>query len=536
MTKLFESRLSCLHVSILLLTSFALACGSKDKGRSTSPPMGSVEAAFHQAGSKYQLPTRMLMAVAYLESRLDGSKSSSIYFDSQSADTESHQKGLSVAETAFGLSRQTLNIDSEVDGNDIKVQIDRYGEWLSTRLKERNIVLPGNPVGAEAIFDWIWELAAAHRDHPTHSRNVQTIFAKEMIDILNNGFFWQDPASGDILRFQKEATPLTVDQLPQHKQSLFQLTTQRPEVDSAQFLRLGLVSDPSIENKPKHIYVIHCPFSLSACLNLQQQETDQAVRLEAHYVIPPSAEFTLEPLQLTKHHNTVRLSDRKGRIDFVTDGVVVMLTGHSGRIVDGYRKPGNPTWFTKWQLEQMGNLINDICLTLERDGFTTLGECVKLNSGVRFQEQGRSENVRWGDIPDFDPLIFYTYVEKPGGLDGETGFDVTSLAGGFLAGQEIPIKLMFNRQVKHIELERIVRCQDEKLTWALVGREEVRSENQFIFKKRFWDAGPNGNGSQYLRARVYGTDGQLIGWHIAEFFLRDFEQERSVVSPEACYQ
>ncbi len=534
MTYLFRSFrllwfLGMLTTSLVCISS----CGEKKGSSGGGRAMGTIEAKFYETARTYKVPARFMMAVAYMESRLTPNPSTSIYLTDDDPDAEESQKGLEIAETAFGLSLQKIGI-SEAASDSLSEQIESYGKWLSSYLVERNIQLSENPNTPSEKFDWIWEMAAAHRSSSTHSRNVRVIFAKELINILNKGFIWQDPATGETIKFQKESGEIKIETFPQDKQNLFQLTTQRPEVDSAQYLRLGRVNSETIENKPKYVYVIHCPFSFSACLELQHQESDDDVRLEAHYIIPPNDDITPEAFQVSKHHNAVKVTDKRGRTDFVTDAVVIMLTGQSGRIVNGFRDPGHPTWFSKWQLEQMGNIVNDVCISLENDGYVSTQECLKEGTGVRFQIQGSSENFRWGDIADFDPLIFYSYIYKPGGLDGETVFELSNQTGEYQAGQEIPIKLLFNRQVKHIELERLVRCQDQKLTWALISREEVRSQSQFTFLKKLWDSGANGDGSQYLRAKVYNQDNELIGWDISEIILKGYEKEASAIAPDAC--
>ena len=42
---------------------------------------------------------------------------------------------------------------------------------------------------------------------------------------------------------------------------------------------------------------------------------------------------------------------------------------------------------------------------------------------------------------------------------------------------------------------------------------------------RVWDAGPNGNGTQFFRAKVYSRD-QLIGWDMSEVYLSQYETEQ----------
>lgn len=516
-----------LYFSVLLTS-----CGGEDKSSRAVSKKGRVESAAIEASKKYQIPARFILAAAWVESKLSAEEASSVYLDAETGEYDSH-RGVSLANNAFGIPDEKLGLVAHPQHNDLTVQIDAYAKWLSYDIGERTSLSP-KLRGSSDKFDWIWEIAKSHREGANYSRNVRVVFAREMINALNEGFLWQDKKTGEMLKFSKERPALKVEDFSADAQAIFQLTTQRPEIDSAMYLRLGRTNSSTDENKPDHIEIIHCPLTLSACLELQSQSQDDDVRLEAHFIIPQDASLVDEPLQVSKYKNTVRLTDKKGVTNHIKNAVVIMLVGNSGRIVNGYRDPSNPVWVTKWQLQRMGSIINDVCLLLNEERGVKTEDCMKLDSGVHFHYQGPSEAYRWGDVADFDPLIFSSYVTNPGGLQGETMIQFPHNTRRYKSGALIKAELLFQPAVQHIELERLIRCPDKKLVWSPISAEEVRSDRSFTFKKRLFDAGPNNNGEHFLRAKVYSGDGELLGWDVQGLYLEDYETELSEVTPKIC--
>jgi len=535
-TKIFKrnsSRIGFFSTGIFLFVAAGLfACGGDGSKNNPKASTSKIDGLFSKAAGDHKLPKRMMVATAWLESKMTSTKASSYYLNSDTGEYDT-QKGVLLAQTAFGISREKLGLTESETPDSLDVQIDAYGAWISGVIAEE-VDLDASPKSAGEKFDWIWQIARAHREGAAYSRNVRVIFAKELIEVLNEGFTWQDPVNGEILEFPKENPQLLLEDFGPDVQNLFNLTTQRPEIDSATYLRLGRVNSDTIENKANHIEVIHCPLSLSACLELQNQEIDDEIRLEAHYIIPQNGDLVPEPLQVAKHKNAVRITNSKGITTRISDAIVVMLVGNSGRMVNGYRDPANPRWLTKWQLQRMGDIVNDVCLNLKENNGVKVEDCMDLNRGVRFHEQGASEAYRWGDIADFDSLIFSAYILNPGGLQGDTAFEFPGNKLQYEAGASIPIRVLFRPAVRFVEMERLVRCPDKKLVWAPIASEDVRSQTVFSFNKKFFDSGPNSNGNQFFRAKVYDASGELLGWDTAQIYLKNFEKESSTVTPKTC--
>jgi hypothetical protein len=512
---------------VLALT--ASTCGKNGTRKAHPQASAKVEGEFRKAAAADKVPVRLVMAAAWLESRISAEAATSLYLDS--SESGDGKKGVQIAQSAFGIPLASLGLEGREDASDLAVQIGAYTSWLAKSVgSEAN--LPANPSTPDEKFDWAWEMAKAHRASSERSRNIRVVFTKELIKVLNDGFIWQDRETGEFIRFPKENPPLKVSDFREDSQRLFSLTTQRPQIESATFLKLGRTDVSPTENHPEGVEVIHCPFTLSACLELQSQAVDDQIRLEAHYVIPQDDLVVEEPLQVTRHENAVRLTDSHGVTDFVQNQVVVMLVGNSGRLIDGYRDPANPGWTTKWQLQRLGDIINDLCLTLH-DGNANVAvkDCL---SNVKYHVQGVSEAFRWGDVADFDPMIYSGYIESPGGLQGEAAFKFPNDVREFLAGSDLPLTVVFAPSVRHVELERMVRCPDRKVVWAPLTAGDVRNQTSFALRQRFYDAGPNGNGSQFFRAKVYGADGSLVGWDTAEVFLRNYEKDGATMTPKPC--
>jgi hypothetical protein len=284
---------------------------------------------------------------------------------------------------------------------------------------------------------------------------------------------------------------------------------------------------------------------LSACLELQDGGTDNDdyVHLAAHYIVPSDGAnddqlSNLAAIQVATHEDVVTLTNKLGEHQPVDDAIVVMLTGDSGRVVDGKRDPALPIWFNDAQLRHMGQVINDVCTRLAQSDpeHVSRDKCLATSGddGVQFRHQDMAEEYRWGDIPDFDPTIFRAYVAAPGGLGTEVAFEFAGDRKRFNKGEAIPLTVLFNATVKSVELERLVRCDNGQVTWKGVANLDVRGEKKLTFKDTRFDSGPNRNGEQFYRARVYGKDGTLIGWRIERVVLSSFEKDVVTVPNSTC--
>jgi hypothetical protein len=529
-------------IFLVMAMSFS-ACGEKrPNSKKSSSKRGRVDAAFASASKKYKIPARFMMATAYLESRLSPENALAHYVDPNDP-ANAVLRGTVMTQTAFGLTFDQLGLDPlKEESHTLEAQIDAYGNWLHTNSSD-STYLTSSPKTLDEKYFWIDTLAKLHRAGEIGRRNVQILFAKELIQILNEGFIWQDSRNGQVLKVAKESPSINVSNFEQDIQKWFELDTPAgvSELPTATYLTLATIPPGDLKNKPKRVVVIHCPLTLSACLELQnsKEDTDEYVHLETHYVIPPIYNNTdidfARVYQVAKHDNARIITNSRGEHLPVEDAIVVMLVGNSGRIVEGERYPAKPTWFTDKQLRRMGQMINDICTYLSSHNGVDRNKCLSTegNLGVQFHSRGYSEEYRWGDIADFDPSIFQAYLASAGGLGTEVAFEFKGNRKEFKAGQ-IPLKILFNPIVTNVELERLSRCRDGRVVWERVETEEVRGQRKIQFKKAIYDSGPNRNGEQFFRARVFDKNAQLVGWSIDQIYLRKFEEGERFAPSGAC--
>jgi hypothetical protein len=532
-------------MGVLSAAVWFTACGKESGGGggggSGKPkPVGE---AFALAQKSTRVPSRFLMAVGYLESRLSPENAQATYLSIGKED-QSLTRGTVMTQTAFGKTFEDLGLDPlKEESALLETQIAAYSKWVQPQIE--GLGLASDPKTDEEKYQWVMNLAQLQRKSlKQQRRNVQIIFARELIDILNNGFVWQDPRSGERIELKAEKKPLDVMNLSPDAQAWFDLTELDADFYIATYLPLITVPTGDFENKPKRIEVIHCPLSLSGCLELQSRMMDgdpalgEYVHLGAHYIIPPDNKLFTKVIQVADHNEPMIITDAEGENVPVDDAIVVMLAGHSGRNVLGERQPAIPTWFSSQQLGLMGQLADDICTLLARkDPENVAYETCKstdTQKGVRFRHQGESEEYRWGDIPDFDPSIFDAYLRSPGGLGTEVAFEFSKGKRQFSAGKSIPLTILFNSTAKSVHLERLARCPDGKVVWEQVRNQQVRGERKITFKETYFDSGPNRNGDQFFRARVYGKDSLLIGWAIDQVFLNKFEPDIAWASEKDC--
>lgn len=533
------------HVLLVALMLLVAACGNKDEGgggggkKKPTP----VAKAFAVAEKKNDIPQRMLMAVGYLESRLAPQNALASYISIGKED-QLLTRGTVMTQTAFGKTFEDLGLDPlKEDSALLEVQIAAYSQWVSDQVVGLN--LASNPKTDEDKFQWIRNLAVLQRKGIKQQvQNVQVVFARELIEVLNNGFIWQNPVSGERIELKAEKTPIDVMNLAIDAQAWFDLSQLKADFYIATYLPLITVPTGDYKNKPKRVEVIHCPLSLSGCLELQSRMMDgdpalgEYVHLSAHYIVPSDQTQFDRVIQVADRSEPMINTNSRGENVPVDDAVVVMLVGHSGRNILGEREPAIPTWFNSQQLGLMGQLIDNICAVLSKEDPENVNyeECLSLDSdkGVRFRNQGESEEYRWGDIPDYDSSIFGAYLRSPGGLGTEVAFEFSKGKRQFTAGKTIPLTILFNSSVKAVELERLARCPDGKVVWETVRNQPVRGERKITFKETYFDSGPNRNGDQFFRARVYGKDSLLIGWAIDQIFLSKYEPEESWASEKYC--
>ncbi|MBP6218120.1 MAG: hypothetical protein KA436_06005 [Oligoflexales bacterium] len=507
----------------------SLSCGSdRSANQKGGPGEGRLKAAFSEASQKNGIPQRLLLAVAYLESHMNARKAAALDMGHNLALVQGH-------ETAFGLSRATLGLSAGPDGDDLAAQVEAYARWLA--LGTRGLALNSQARSGGDTFQWIWEIAQRHRSGSEMRKNIRIFFAKELMQILNSGFSWQNLETGETLRLEKESPALMVQDLSPKFQSSMKLFTRKAQVPSALFFQLG-ENDPSLGVRetqgPKGIEILHCPFSLSSCLEIQQnlaQNSNPQNRLAAHYLISSEASINELPLQLAMHENPLYRPDSSD-----PSPVRIMLTGYSGVLEDGRRGQLKPTWFSKWQLERMSELVTDICNRLSAEyGANDEDSCSQKGLGVRFQSQKQGDLFHWGDVLDFDKTLFHAYINPKEPLPGLTSFSFSKDDSTYEAGTPIRFDLNFQSTVQRVELERLSRCPNQETVWLPLSQNEVRSQSKIQFETHLWDAGPNHDGSHFLKAKVYGKKGQLLGWDITQIQIAKYEDDKdSAMIPSNC--
>jgi hypothetical protein len=543
-----EKRRSIICMIATLTAVGLINCGDKPGQGPGGRPIGKVETAFIAASQATGVPVRFLIAAGYLESRLVPTIATSNYV---SEDDSEVARGTVMTQSAFALSQETLGLDPTKPASaTLVVQIEAYARWLAAKFKESGLALTASPRTQEDKFYWIENLALLHRKGADQRRVVQVMFARELIAILNEGFVWQDPASGETLTLDKETPPIDVEALdfPQSGKNWFKLTPGPGEIEDTPYFKLASSSNTEVINEARRVEVIHCPLTLSACLELQTRSRDSDaqvgsyVYLSAHYAIPSDFEIykpaRMQALQVAPLTAAITITDSAGESVAIQDAIVIMLTGNSGRTVGGTRQPAVPTWFRNNQLMAMSSLINDICTRLSERETNPVNreECMKPEGerGVRFRNQGTSEDYRWGDIADFDDTIFNAYVRNPGGLSDEIAFELARGNREFQADADIPLTVLFNSSAREVHIERLSRCQGGKLVWETVANRPVRGTNREVFAEGYFDSGPNGDGEQFFRARVYGKDTKLVGWAIEQVYIKNYEKEPKFASEKSC--
>ena len=234
----------------------------------------------------------------------------------------------------------------------------------------------------------------------------------------------------------------------------------------------------------------------------------------------------------------MQITNIRGEKEEINNAVVVMLTGDSGRYVQGQRLAANPNWYTNDQLKTFGKVLRGICslMRLEQTD-NTLGACEKagVEGGVQFQHQGQSSLYRWGDIADYDENIFWAYVRNPEELSGQVEFSFPSNKVSYQAGGPINFNLDFITGTSKIIIELIEKCENNKLVWTTLETRFIRNVSSQPFQVRLYDPGPNGNGQHFFRALVFDQDNRLSGWAVNSILLNGYDEDDKIsANTKAC--
>jgi hypothetical protein len=502
--------------SFLLLPS----CGQESKKKAPpAAPLGEVAQVFHDVASRYKLPKDILMAVAYKESGFSSESSRGIY------DQDGSTRGMLNGETAVGLPRTILKLDDAPENNSFRAQMEAYGAFVRANLDAQHLDLSPALNSADAVYDWAWQLAQMHSRDKEARKNVQILFAMETIETLNRGFLWQDDDTQEKIELPARNPPLTIESFSAPIQANLQLGTSISEIFSVDYLQLTYGETGKIDNQPKRVVVVHCPLTLSSCLASQvQTPSPDHVALGAHYIIPADEKLLKKPVKILPHRAPVRLTDTNGQQQLMTDAIVIMIVGQSGHYKDGQRMQANPSWYSRKQLQRMGEVIEGVCTLINRDDPSVdVQRCRTPQDGLEFRvPSGRA--FRIGDIADFEPSIFWSFARNPGDLSGDIDLQLPPNQKLFPAGSPININLAFIRSTAKINVQILERCPSGKTVWSTINSMPVRNlDRKTIVVERF-DQGPNLNGQQFVRALAYDANGRLMGWGIQDFFLSNFDR------------
>ncbi len=510
---------SSLLLSLQLLIT---ACGGGNSSKKVATaPLGPVTAAFVKSSQTHHIPQEILLALAFKESGIDPKPSAYPYGSSK--------QGPRLSETAVGLPVSSLGLKDD-EAQDLTRQLDAYGAWVQSNLETQHISLPQVITKNDDIYDWVWQLARMHHGGPQASKNVQIIFAREMLQTLNQGFLWQDPDSKERLELKARNPKLEPSSFSPPIQANLKLDTRTSELFFVDYMQVTYGNTLGLENQAKRIKVIHCPYSLSTCIGdqLQARGPTPSVPMEAHYVIPADEEILVNPIKILQHRNPVRTMDAEGHVEITTDAIVVMLTGVSGRYNEGQRFAVNPSWYSRSQLRNLGKLTAGICelLAREQSGFD-ISACRSLDLGVQFQAPSANRPFQFGDIPDFDNKIFGSFIINPDDLSGEISLDLPQNQKIYPAGSRIQPQLSFIKGTAKIEVQLLERCANGKTAWTSIQTHFLRNSTLKGIELTLYDQGPNRNGQQFLRALAYDNQGKLMGWATNDLYLTGYDVEGS---------
>jgi hypothetical protein len=517
-------RLPEITTVVLCVATVTFSCGGKRRSSALAPQVTPVEAAFVKAASDSHVPVRMLLAAGYVESGLRANKSSANYELGGTVIKTPPVRG----ESAFGFSFNELGLSESME-HSLETQIEAYGRLLKSRIGTN--APPTSAVTAEEKIRWIWKLASIHRGD-TAARNLVAVFSKEMMQVLNDGFMVQD-GEGLIARLEKEGSPLRDQDLPDNYRQDLQLDMYHSDIRSGYLFSLVRSNPIGEVNHPKKIEVIHCPFALSTCIQMQDSNAENRALFGAHYVIPASADFVPGILQFAHHDESVLVAGPDGRPEVVSDRIIVMLAGLSGRYSEGHRVYADPLWMSDFQMRLLGAAISEICVSISRTEAINAAECRNIGgtNGVAFRTQP-GESYRWGDIADYDETIVRPYLAGMEGIPANTTLTL-SPEGLQVAGRPFRLNAGFQATTRRLEFERLVRCPapDNRVVWEPIHQEPIRNKSTFSIEQNWYDAGPNGTGDQFFRIKATGDGGKFLGWSTKRVQLKGFELDTVPEAP-----
>src|SRR5947209_4509850 len=129
-----------LFLSFLL--SFTNSCDSAQHEDENVPSFGKIETAFRAAASENNIPLRIVMGVAYLQSKINPQKMSSVYVNTLDP-KDQREKSIQPGQTAFGLPRASLGLENNDSADNLVNQIKAYGKFIGGKTK--SLKFPADP-------------------------------------------------------------------------------------------------------------------------------------------------------------------------------------------------------------------------------------------------------------------------------------------------------------------------------------------------------------------------------------------------------
>lgn len=525
------SRLSFVVVLSLLIAS----CGGQRGVGGSDKAGGKIQEAFETGSRTYSVPSEVIRAAGYLESRFYIKNPSSPSGPSMTLSQVEPEIGYS----AFGIPLASLNLDlsrSEADEFELPQQILMYASQLE-RLSRKDNLSKSISTQEDAV-KWALSLARLHRPSNLGQRNLETLFAREILTLMKSGFSTIDPVTSEPIVLEPSSINLDLTAFPSQLRNLLEFDTfyvgdiRESFLFSAQSLPLA-----SPANKPKSIQVVHCPLSISACINQMNSVSSTKSGLQAHYIIPNSQELSPGVLQFARHAESVQVRLPDDSNEKVQDRIIVMVAGLSGRYSGGQRFYSEPTWTTEYQVRLLGSAIKNICAALARIDQDSSIRCdddeIRRRVTLRAQNQ---QKYSFGDVVDIDQEMLDLSLSSSSDPTSKVVLALPSDSKSMSVNEPFSASISVPDGTKLVQFSRLVLCQNKNVVWESVSKRHIRTSNEVQLNDLQWfDAGPNFTGRQFFRAQAFSETGKLIGWTQDALTYSDFDRTlKSVRDPEEC--
>lgn len=498
-----------------------LACNESKKGNDASQPENRTVNSLKAIAGNHKVPFDFILAVAILESNLNPVPQGLIYTGTRIQ--------LPTAQSAFGHSFRFLGLENDPNNDKINVQMEAFIVKFNSFLAERSIKLPHNPGNLRDRFQWIWELAQFQRSGDLVHNNTRKIFTKELINILNGHHYLPIASTTDYLTQTPQSPKIDIDQIPEIQTNL-NLSYSLAEITGARYFEND--NTPStIKNKPTHVKIVHCPKSISSCLEIFKLNSDfQMGKISGHYIIPQDKSIFEKPIQITYHDLPILKTASDGVLKIQDDAITIILTGKSGHYVEGKRELADPTWFKDYQLKQLGALLDQICKKIHSvtSNPSAYNECKTPSDESiyrpRFYLRNSNEEYKWGQIPDFNKSIVWGYLIDPTLSTQDLYLKHISNNQIYDAYKEIEIKSNLPLGTKILQIDISGRCENNHLVWQIVQRNAVNNLNEYSAKFKLYGKGPNNNGDHFVRFLASDMNGKLLAWNTTKLTISNYDQ------------